>query len=496
MKSLIKTIRQHAWQQPKAIAIQGEHTSLSYLTLLKEVESLSSVLSVLGVRSLAIVMDNSPAWAIVDLAAMAADITVIPIPQFFTSQQVQHALVDGGVDAIITDCSQQLSKLVPDVRTRPLARIAGMSCWLAQIPNGGDRDLNGIAKITYTSGTTGSPKGVCLTQEAMFNVTSSLCEALEVNNKDRHLTLLPFAVLLENVGGIYAPLLAGATCVINSLETVGLAGSSGLDVQRMYQSIAYTSATSIILLPQMLQALVAVIQSGMPVPDSLRFIAVGGAPVSQQLLAQAQHYQLPVYEGYGLSECSSVVAVNTPAEHKQGSVGKLLPHIQIRFADDGEILLKGNLFSGYLNHEHFDNEWYASGDLGYMDEEGYLYLTGRKKNCFITSFGRNVAPEWVERELTLSPAIAQAAVFGEAKPFNVAVITPRNAAPAHDIQQAINDANQLLPDYAQITAWIESKEPFSMHNQQLTPNGRLRRDAIWQGYASRIDNLYDIQTTG
>lgn len=115
---------------------------------------------------------------------------------------------------------------------------------------------------------------------------------------------------------------------------------------------------------------------------------------------------------------------------------------------------------------------------------------GRKKNMFITSFGRNVAPEWVEGELVSHPGIAQAALFGEARPFNCAVIVPHPGAPQDAIEAALEEANRRLPDYAQVRAWIAATEPFTAGNGMSTPNGRLRRPAILGKYAAQIDALY------
>jgi len=492
MNTILSAIVRHAHQRPEAIAIEGDSISLSYSALLAEVDKLAQQFSDSGYRCLGLMLDNGPAWAVADLAATVAGITLIPIPAFFTPEQALHALNDAQADGVITDHSA--SALLPPSQLRPLPRIAGQSVWLARLEHATDHavDLNDSAKITYTSGTTAAPKGVCLSLAAMEEVAGSLCCAIDVTAQDRHLCLLPLAVLLENIGGIYTPLLGGATCVIPSLQQVGLLGAAGLDPHKMIEAINTNRASSVILLPQMLQALVAMVAAGVPCPESLRFIAVGGAPVSSRLLEQAAQLKLPVFEGYGLSECASVVAVNTPDLNRPGSVGQVLPHIEIDFAEDGEILLRGRLFNGYLNNDQsHDNDWYASGDLGYLDDHGYLYLTGRKKNCFITSFGRNVAPEWVERELIQAPVIVQAVVFGEARPFNTAIITAAANADSATIEAAINDANQLLPDYAQVSAWISSDEPFSIANKLFTATGRPRREAIWDHYGERLNALYE-----
>ncbi len=486
---MFNTIKQHT-----GMALQGGGVALSYTELLDSVHFMVNQLRQRGITRLGLLMDNHPAWVVVDLACQQAGITLIPLPGFFSSQQIQHAIADGGLDHLLLDqhSCEQFAESMHEFT--PLPEISGVTLYLAELTP--QRSvLEGVAKVTYTSGTTGTPKGVCLGKAEMERVSRALCQQLAVNHEDRHLCLLPLAVLLENIGGVYVPLLSGGEVIVPSLNECGMRGAAGLDVMAMYQVILRYQPTSLILLPQMLQALVELGEAGHHLPDSLRFIAVGGSPISESLLLRAATLHMPVFEGYGLSECSSVVALNCPGESRPGSVGKLLPHLDIDFTAEGEILLKGNHFQGYLNQPRQEDGWLATGDLGYLDDEGYLYLVGRKKNIFITSLGRNVAPEWVERELSTHGAIAQAAVFGEARPFNVALVVPRGECSDTEIQQAVDSANRQLPDYARISHWLRANEPFSISNQQYTATGRPRREAIWSAYQTIIETCYESEGT-
>jgi long-subunit acyl-CoA synthetase (AMP-forming) len=244
------------------------------------------------------------------------------------------------------------------------------------------------------------------------------------------------------------------------------------------------------MIPQMLHALVLAREAGAAPLPALRFIAVGGAPVSPALLARAKALALPVFEGYGLSECASVVALNTPGHERAGSVGLPLPHVRLRIDDHGEIHIAGALFRGYLGGARHDDEFLPTGDIGHVDADGFLFITGRKKNMFITAFGRNVAPEWVERELALEPSIAQAAVFGEARAWNTAVIVPRGPLTGTEVERAIARANRRLPDYARVRAWVRADAPFTVENGQWTGTARPRREQIWAAYGERIARLY------
>jgi long-subunit acyl-CoA synthetase (AMP-forming) len=198
-----------------------------------------------------------------------------------------------------------------------------------------------------------------------------------------------------------------------------------------------------------------------------------------------------VYEGYGLTECASVVSLNRPAGRRIGSVGRALPHAGVRIAADGEIHVSGGAICGYLGDEHGAPPEIATGDLGRIDADGFLHLGGRRKSVFITSFGRNVSPEWVEAELVRERPIAQAALFGEGRPWNVAVLVPTPGVGPDQIQNAVERVNADLPDYARVGAWLRADEPFTPANGLLTMNGRNRREAIGNRYRWRIDACYD-----
>jgi long-subunit acyl-CoA synthetase (AMP-forming) len=492
MSTIINALQRHARLRPHAVALQDEHQSLGYEGLARAVERLASVLVRERIAVLGLLLDNGPSWVVADLAASAAGITLVPLPGFFSDAQLRHALTNAGVDVILTDQPLRISALGGIGPESTRLDVAGTALPVLRTQAAPRRLPADVAKITYTSGTTGTPKGVCLSTAAMEAVAASLLEIVGAEAPHHHLSLLPLPTLLENIGGIYLPLLAGTTCIVPALEHVGLRGAAGLDTVRMVEALRRYQATSAIFIPQMLQALVSALEQGAEPLKHLRFLAVGGAPVSPRLLARARTLGLPVYEGYGLSECASVVALNVPGRDRPGSVGRLLPHVRLRFAADGEIEVAGSQFRGYLGMpDASPDAFWPTGDIGHLDENGFLHLTGRKKNMFITSFGRNVAPEWIERELTLSPAIAQAAVFGEARPWNVAVILPRAGATRAEVEAGMRSANRELPDYARVSAWIAADEAFAVINGQFTATGRPRRAEILKVYGARIDALYE-----
>ena len=474
----------------------GRH-SISHGDLAALVEEEGDWLAVHGER-FGLLADNGLGWALADLALHARRLPCVPLPGFFTAGQLQHALDDAGIDCVVTDDPRRAREVLAGWSTVGASGRSGLAMFRRQLNATQRTPLPvGTAKVTYTSGSTGHPKGVCLGAEQMEVVARSLQQATASLDIQRHLCLLPLATLLENIAGIHAPLLAGATCLLPPASVTGMS-YAGPDVPRLLGCIASSQPDSIVLVPELLRVLVTAVERGWRAPSSLRFVAVGGAPVSVNLLERADAAGLPVYEGYGLSECASVVCLNTPQAQRRGSVGRPLPHARVRLADDGQIMVSGVTMLGYLGQapRRAGEEW-ATGDLGEIDADGYVYVRGRLRNIYITSLGRNVAPEWVEREIVQQPGIRHVMVHGEARPYAVALVAAMDDAVSDaDIERGIAAANGRLPDYARVRRWARSPEPFSFQNGLLTSNGRLRRAAILERHGALLAPLYDAAIDG
>jgi long-chain acyl-CoA synthetase len=427
---------------------------------------------------IATLIDNSAAWAVLDRACAQAGLVHVPLPGFFTAAQVQHALQAGGVGTLVTE-SRAGEPANLTVATRAL-RLTHQSHAAYAVPAG-------TSKITFTSGTTGTPKGVCLGEAALQRVAEGLAEALRPLHITRHLCALPLPVLLENIAGLLAPFVVGATCVIRPLHELGLTGSSRFDPAAFDRAVRTHEPHSLVLLPQMLRAWAGWLHaSRQPAPASLRFVAVGGAAVGPKLLALARAVGLPAYEGYGLSEAASVQTLNLPGADRPGSVGRPLPHARVRLNTSGEVEIAGSLFLGYTGEPVAPiSEWLPTGDLGTLDADGFLHLQGRRKHVLITAYGRNVSPEWVETALRDEPAVLQAVVFGDGEPALWAVLWPVDPQ-ADDtvLDVAVAAANQTLPDYARIGRWVRAAAPFDAASGLATPNGRPRREAIERLHAT------------
>ena len=442
-----------------------------------------------------IIADNSMEWIAIDLATQKIGVTLVPLPSFFTPSQWLHAIKSSGMQAIFCpqeDVVRNLGFVFQNGYVGELKLFESMSVLSSMVdqPN-----LIEVQKITYTSGTTSEPKGVCLSTDQQWSVAQSLEEALRLLEIKKHLNVLPLSVLLENIAGVYTALSCGAENICVPLSEVGLHGSSHFDADACIAAIEKYQAESIILLPQMLQAIVARSTKQDPRLKSLKFVAVGGGKTPVALIKAAKSMGIPVYEGYGLSECASVLALNTPKDERIGSVGKVLSNRIIRISKDGEIEVKNINLPHYLEKTDelaaSSGEWLATGDLGHLDDDGFLYLDGRKKNVLITSFGRNISPEWPESLLLGSGLFRQAMVIGDGQAQLGALLVKAIDDLSDDaIQTAITSVNQSLPDYAQIKHWHSVGEPFTPGNGLATANGRLKRDLIKHKFNNQIELLY------
>lgn len=454
-----------------------------------QVDELSAELAkqfkVMGSRVLASLLDNSPGWVIVDIAARRAGLVHVPLPPFFTPSQISHAISTAGVDTVLTDSTgAALWSSAPS----GTCNVANQRLVMLQLDTAPAAMPLETAKITFTSRTTGSPKGVCLSANAMDRVADGLAYVLAPLQIERHLCALPFPVLLENIAGLMAPMRTGAACLTPPMSVLGLTGSSGFDVAQFNATVHSFKPHSLILLPQMLRAWIAyLLKTSTKAPDCLKFVAVGGAAVGANLIHTARSLGIPAYEGYGLSEGASVQTLNVPGRDRPGSAGFVLPHSNLRIAKDGEIEVSGSLFAGYLGDTKPLDVWWPTGDIGCLDAEGFLHVNGRKKNVLITGFGRNVSPEWVETELTNKPGVLQAVVFGDGQPALSAVLWPMSRDMSDEqLSSVVDAANRNLPDYAHVQHWCRAELPFTSQAGMATANGRPRREEVLRHHLNSL----------
>lgn len=462
----------------------------SYRELLAEVSAWRQRLDAIGAQRVACRLPNGLDWVALDLALLSSGRVAIPIPDFFSAAQERHVLESSGADTCVTERGSAPPSLGRDPKQNGLVGHAWQvhsSRRLEVLPVPTDTH-----KITFTSGTTGTPKGVCLSAKHLLGTANAIRGALGDAGIERHLSVLPLSLLLENVAGLYANLGNGNEVCVPPLVDIGLRGSSGLDVAPFIEGQNRFRPHSLIVVPQLLLALTAAAEFGVTLPGDYRFVAVGGGRVPTALLERAARAGIPVYEGYGLTECGSVVTLNLPGASRSGTVGRPLDGARISVVE-GEIHVSGPVMLGYLG-ETGAPQALATGDLGDIDEQGFLSIGGRRNNTFSTAFGRNVHPEWIESELCSEIAIGHAVVFGEALPANVAILVARGAADEDTVAEAVAAANARLPDYAQVHAWRCVDASDFQDSGCLTDNGRTRRHRVAQHYRELLLPLVDRVT--
>ena len=241
---LIPILEKHASASRTSIALQACDNALTYADLWAEISRVRAYFSELSQPVISLALDNHPAWVVADLAAMACNIPLVPLPLFFSDSQLLHAMLDAGVTTLLTDQPERFSQILGDfIFQKSTLIIAGKRLMQYDVRIPAKRLPSNTAKITYTSGTTGAPKGVCLSIQAMLNVAQSAALQANIHAGSRHVCILPLSTLLENVAGVYASLLAGATVHILPSEQVGLCGSS-LNIEKLHSTLANTQANT------------------------------------------------------------------------------------------------------------------------------------------------------------------------------------------------------------------------------------------------------------
>ncbi|MBK5550369.1 MULTISPECIES: AMP-binding protein [unclassified Pseudomonas] len=435
---------------------------------------------------LGIATRNSSDWLIADLACLFAGITALPLPLAFSQSQAEHLaercdgfLVDAAGERTLAD---RWMLDFPDSRLRRISEPA-LEQSLLRESDGSDW----ICKIIHTSGTTSRPKGVRLSTAAVGAVLTSLRQWMPVDAHRSYLSLVPLSLLLEQVTAAYLPLLAGGI-VYFLPEGEPLLGEPGTSPQRLIEWILRVEPTALTVPPVMLNRFYEQLAQGdAPGKRLSRYlhsgvhITCGGAAVSLDILNALAEDGIPVFQGYGLSENASVVSMNTLEHQRLGSVGKPLPHVQVRIGADQTIEVKSSsLFSGYSGKDPSacsmsDDGWMDTGDLGELDADGYLYVRGRKKNVICLPNGRNVSPEQVELEYREYPGVRDAAVFFDETHGLVALLCVESAPDRADLSawstQRFSDIER--PSHL----WLLTKDD-PLLEQLYTVTGRPKRADI------------------
>jgi long-subunit acyl-CoA synthetase (AMP-forming) len=405
---------------------------------------------------------NSPAWIAAMIGLEALGRTVVPLPPFFSPGQLAHIISDAGIGLVLADsfCAPLLSGSA--VAIEPLREM---------LPSGQALPTaSGEAQqVIYTSGSTGTPKGVVLTASQATQKARLLAQAIHATPNDIVLSILPFSLLLEQIAAIRAPIVMQASVTLAQKGLPALMQGNPLPLIDEAEAAAPTIG---VVVPEVLKGwTLGLAQLGRRAPASLRYVAVGGATIAAEMVEQAWAVGLPAHEGYGLSEAGSVVSLARPGRRKPGTAGEPLPGVGLAIRD-GEILLSGpQITRGYLNRGPM-GAWLHTGDLGSVDDEGFLVVDGRKDSMLRLSTGRNVQPEWLESLLTADPRVLRAVILGDGLPRPVAVV---ELMPGADADAVLARLAAALPDYARPEGIVPLPPGTFAARGLLTGNGRVRR---------------------
>ena len=418
--------------------------------------------------------------------------------------------------------------------------------------------------IIYTSGTTGNPKGVVLTNLNFVSQATDASQYLPITPEDTFLSFLPLCHVFERTATAYTAFACGATIAFaESIDTVGenlievkptLVPTVPRLFERMHAKIMksisnsspskqkifnwaieigkkYAIAKKTGLIPLSLRSKHSLAERLVfsklkeKTGGKLRAFISGGAALPKELGLFFEAIGITILEGYGLTESSPIIAFSKIEDYKFGSVGKAIPNVQIKIAEDGEILAKGpNIMKGYYKLEKEtkevidDDGWLHTGDIGYLDSEGYLYITDRKKHIFVSSGGKNIAPQHIENLFMTSKYISQFVLIGDRRQFLSALIVPdfdaiKEYADTHNIQynseQDLANSEQIyklieddmariqqdLANYERVRKFVLLDKPLTLEDGEVTPTLKVKRQVVEEKYAKLIEDMYNTAST-
>ncbi|MBY8863410.1 long-chain fatty acid--CoA ligase [Nocardia sp. CA2R105] len=537
----------------------------------------------LGVQrgdTVGLLLSNRPEFHVTDAGALLVGATTFSMYNTYPPEQLAYLLTDTGARVVVTEpallpgllAARELEGPVLEtivVVGEPVEATIAWSALIDADPDAVDLDArtaavesDDIAVISYTSGTTGAPKGVQLTHRNMLAVADSILQVMAVDPDYHLLSYLPMAHVAERFCSHYMPMFVGYSIIsIPVLDRLGAAlpkfrpnilfspprlweklrvavqtkiaandnaevraqlaralevGVEALRERQAGRELSASLATEL----QQSEPLRSAIRAGLGL-DAIAVAVTGAAPVPPQVIEFFHGLGIPLQEIYGLSETTGLITMTRADELKPGSVGRALPGMEIRLADDGEILSRGPLImAGYRNRpeataEMIDSEgWLRTGDIGQLDHDGYLHVVDRKKELIINAAGKNMSPANIEARIKeSSPLIGQACAIGDGRPYNVAlvVLDPEavvvfaraNSLPDAKfeqlatepvvraaIQSAIDEANAGLARVEQIKRFTILPVEWRTDSDELTPTSKLKRRPIARKYAAEIEALY------
>lgn len=529
LNRLLLTAAERFGDQP-ALGIAGQPARISYRELEGRVAVAAARLESLGVRAgdrVAILSTNAPEWAVADYAALSLGAVTVPVYPTLPAAQVAEIVRDCDARVVFTSGSDQSAKLPTGLAAIELSQLAQPAPAGAATAAWRERARavrpDALATLIYTSGTTGTPKGVMLSHGNLAAMVAATRQhgSLDVRPGEVALSILPLSHVFERAADYYF-LGAGVTIVYaESMQTV--VRDVGIErphhviaVPRLFEKIhdAFTAAPGLKGRLARWAADTAVRWEHAPalsrtIADRLVFKVLraklggrmrtficGGAPLDPRVGALFHAAGVPVYEGYGLTETSPVIAANKPGALRLGSAGVPYPGVELRLGDEQEVQVRApGVTSGYWQRPtdtaaaFTPDGWFRTGDVGEI-REGFLFIIDRLKDLIVTAGGKNVAPQPIELRVGASPLVAQAVLLGDRRPYLVMLVAPEgNPDPAAVLEQVTERlAGISRVERPKRLAIVEGG--FTTENGFLTPTLKVRRRAVQQAYASLLDEMY------
>jgi long-chain acyl-CoA synthetase len=528
--------------------------SVSWDEAAERVEGLAQGLLARGVRHgdrVAILSRTRLEWILLDWAVMSVGAVVVGLYPTSSAKECEYIL--GHCEAVLafTEDEEQTRKLVSIRGSLPTLREIVPFDWLGKLESDGRlaRHLRSepieeddLATLIYTSGTTGPPKGCMLTHRNLVTAASRVVEGMNQPG-DICLLFLPLAHSYGRLAhqaathrGTTVALVADVARVPEALATVRPTVLPA--VPRVYEKVhANTlgeieragglrrgiglwalgvggrasrarreggSVTGLLALQQRLAERLVFAKVRERLGGRLRVGVSGAAPLSPEVMEFFHALGVPVIEGYGLTETASSATVNEPDDFRIGTVGRPVEGAEVRLADDGEILIRSDsVFAGYYKEPEAtaaaltDDGWLRTGDVGELDDEGFLRITDRKKDLIITAGGKNIAPQNLENALKTSRFVSQALVVGDRRPYVTALVTLDEAEvassgrdPQELVEELVDDVNRDRTRVEQIKRFVILPRDFSQDEGEVTPTLKLRRRVIHEHFADEIEQLY------
>ncbi len=503
---------------------------------------------------------NCPEWVMADFAIQAIGAVTVPLYSSLNAAQASQILEHAQAKFLFVQTPNHQKNLIEeksDLHSLGFQSFETES-WKAycqQKPSCTSKDFfmrmrevkpDQLASIVYTSGTTGEPKGVCLSHHNIVSNVLTALDLIHIGEQDVSLSFLPLSHMFERMTGCYCVLSKGAKMAFcsNILEVAEdlkeVRPTLLMTVPRLLEKIHQKVCNQVLEKPKWVQNLFQY-ATGRPTSGllravfekmffskireglggNLRLVVSGGAALNPDIERFFQHCGLTILQGYGLTETSPVVAVNPPDNIKIGTIGPAIEGVEVRIADDGELQVKGpNVMVGYFRNPEetkavmTEDGYFKTGDIASIDEDGYIRITDRIKDLIVTSGGKKIAPQPIEQQLLKSSWIDQVCLVGEGQKTIGALIVPdydkiktlaasrglegENMARLlshHDIlapfEEQIARVNENLSQYEKIKAFKLLEHEFTLDREEITPTLKLRRKNIYRNYASEISHMWD-----